>query len=92
MNSSGAMVTDWVKLNNTWYYMKSSGAMAANEWVTGYYWVGASGAWTYQAKGSWKQNSTGWWFGDTSGWYAKNETITISGKSYSFNADGYWVP
>ena len=91
MNSSGAMVTDWVKLNNTWYYMKSSGAMAANEWVTGYYWVGASGAWTYQAKGSWKQNSTGWWFGDTSGWYAKNETITISGKSYSFNAAGYWV-
>ena len=91
MNSSGAMQTGWVKVHNTWYYMKSSGAMAANEWVTGYYWVGASGAWTYQAKGSWKQNSTGWWFGDTSGWYAKNETITISGKSYSFNAAGYWV-
>ncbi|MBR3202828.1 MAG: N-acetylmuramoyl-L-alanine amidase family protein, partial [Solobacterium sp.] len=91
MNSSGAMVTGWVKVGNTWYYMKANGAMAASEWVTGYYWISASGAWTYQPVGSWEQNSTGWWFGDTSGWYAKNETLKINDVLYTFNAAGYWV-
>ena len=91
MNSSGAMVTGWVKVGSTWYYMKANGAMAVSEWVTGYYWISASGAWTYQPVGSWKQNSTGWWFGDTSGWYAKNETLKINDVLYTFNAAGYWV-
>ncbi len=91
MNSSGAMVIGWVKVGNTWYFMKANGAMAASEWVTGYYWISASGAWTYQPVGSWKQNSTGWWFGDTSGWYAKNETLKINDVLYTFNEAGYWM-
>lgn len=91
MNTSGAMTTGWVKVGNTWYYMKASGVMDVSEWVPGYYWISASGAWTYQPVGSWKQNSTGRWFGDTSGWYAKNETIIIGGGYYTFNAAGYLV-
>ena len=91
MNSSGAMVTGWQKVNGTWYFFKSSGAMAANEWVRGYYWISASGAWTYQPVGSWKKDNIGWWFGDTSGWYAKNTTQMIDGILYTFNAAGYWV-
>ena len=85
----GAMVTGWQTINKKTYYFKSSGAMAANEWVTGYWWLNADGTWTYKYKGSWNKNSKGWWFGDTSGWYAKNTTIIINNKSYSFDAGGY---
>ena len=91
MASSGAMQTGWLKVGSTWYYFKSSGAMAASEWVPGYYWIGASGAWTYQPVGSWKKDSVGWWFGDTSGWYAKNETLKINDVNYTFDSNGYWV-
>ncbi|MBR3241499.1 MAG: right-handed parallel beta-helix repeat-containing protein [Parasporobacterium sp.] len=89
-DSSGAMATGWRNISNTWYFFKSDGSMAASEWFGGY-WFGSSGAWTYKAIGSWKQNQTGWWFGDTSGWYAKNETIKIDGKYYTFKANGYWI-
>lgn len=91
MNSSGAMATGWVKVGNSWYYMKADGAMAAGEWVTGYYWIGANGVWTYQPVGSWKSNSAGRWFGDSSGWYAKNETLKIDDVLYTFDANGYLV-
>ena len=82
------MITGWKEINGTWYYFKSSGAMAENEYCEGY-WLGKDGAWTYKHKASWKKDSTGWWFGDSTGWYAKNETLTINGKSYNFNSAGY---
>ena len=90
MESSGAMVTGWKQISGKWYYFKSSGAMAASEWCQGW-WLNANGTWTYPYKASWKKNSTGWWYEDTSGWYARNTTITIDGKSYTFNSRGYWV-
>ena len=86
--SSGAMQTGWQEISGKTYYFKSSGAMAANEWCGGW-WLNANGTWTYNYKASWKQNAKGWWYGDTSGWYAKNCTITIDGKSYTFDANGY---
>ena len=82
------MITGWKQIDGTWYYFKSSGAMAANESCGGY-WLGSSGAWTYQHKASWKKDSTGWYYQDTTGWYARNETLTIDGKSYNFNSAGY---
>ena len=88
--ANGAMQTGWQQIGGVWYFLKSSGAMAAKEWCGGYY-LNANGSWTYPYKASWKQNAYGWWFGDTSGWYAKDCTITINGKSYTFNASGYWV-
>ena len=86
--SGGAMVTGWKQIKDVWYFFKPSGVMAAKEWYDGYY-LNADGSWTYQYKASWKQNAKGWWFGDTSGWYAKNCTITINDKSYTFDANGY---
>ena len=62
--------------------------MAANEWIEGY-WFSSGGVWTYPPKGAWKLNNIGWWFGDTSGWYAKNTTVKIDDKNYSFDASGY---
>ena len=89
-STSGAMVTGWQTIDGKTYFFKSSGAMAANEWCQGW-WLNANGTWTYKYKASWKQNSTGWWYEDTSGWYAKNCTITIDSKSYTFDSRGYWV-
>ena len=62
--------------------------MATSEWCSGYY-LNADGAWTYPYKASWKKDSKGWYYSDTSGWYAKNETITIDGKKYTFRSNGY---
>ncbi len=49
------MLTGWQKIDGKWYFLKSSGAMAANEWVEGYYWLNKDGTWTYKYKGSWKK-------------------------------------
>ncbi len=87
-NSSGVMQTGWQTISGKTYYFKDNGAMAAKEWCKGY-WLNSDGTWTYKYKASWKRNSKGWWYGDTSGWYAKNCTITIDGKSYTFDANGY---
>ena len=88
--SSGVMATGWKTISGKTYFFKSGGEMAAKEWCGGYY-LNSDGTWTYKYKASWKQDAKGWWYGDTSGWYAKNTTITIDGKSYTFNANGYWV-
>jgi len=82
------MVTGWKTISGKTYYFKSGGAMAAKEWCSGY-WLNADGTWTYPYKAKWTHNSKGWWYGDTSGWYAKNVTIIIDGKSYTFDAQGY---
>ena len=84
----GAMVTGWQKIADVWYFFKSSGAMAAKEWCNGY-WLNANGSWTYPYKATWRKNAKGWWFGDESGWYAKNCTIRIDDKNYTFDATGY---
>ena len=86
--SNGKMVTGWQVINGKSYFFKTSGAMAANEWCNGY-WLNADGTFTYHYQASWHQNAKGWWYGDTSGWYAKNTTIVIDGKSYTFDANGY---
>ena len=86
--TDGIMQTGWKTISGKTYYFKSSGVMAANEWYNGW-WLNKDGTWTYKYKGSWHQNSKGWWFGDESGWYAKNTTITINNKQYTFDANGY---
>ncbi|MBE6017652.1 MAG: hypothetical protein E7233_08605 [Lachnospiraceae bacterium] len=90
-HETGEMLTGWQKIDDKDYFFKSSGVMAANEWVKGYWWLNANGTWTYKYKGSWKKSGEKWWFGDTSGWYAKNTTVTIDGKQYTFDASGYMV-
>lgn len=91
LDDAGVKQTGWKIIKGTWYYFKADGVMAASEWVGGY-WLSADGAWKYKPIGSWKKNNVGWWFGDTSGWYAKNETIKIDDKYYTFDVNGYWVP
>ncbi|MBO4235303.1 MAG: hypothetical protein J5928_02505 [Firmicutes bacterium] len=88
MSSSGAMMTGWIQDGGTWYYLKGSGAMAANEYVSGY-WLNPNGSWTYQHRASWRKSGDRWWYGDTSGWYAANVTYKIDGVYYSFDSEGW---
>ena len=88
MHSSGRMMTGWIQSGGTWYYLKGSGAMAANEYVSGY-WLNANGSWTYPHRASWRKSGNRWWYGDTSGWYAANATYKIDGVNYSFDAAGW---
>ena len=44
LRSSGAMVTSWFQVNGKWYYAYSSGALAVNTKVDGYY-VNYNGEW-----------------------------------------------
>ncbi|MBR6172029.1 MAG: hypothetical protein IKQ49_02515 [Eubacterium sp.] len=62
-DSSPAVQTGWQKQNGKWYYLKPSGAMAANEYCKGY-WLNKNGSWTYKPKASWRKDSTGWWYGE----------------------------
>ncbi len=87
-SSNGAMVTGWQAINGKTYFFKTTGAMASGEWCDGY-WLNADGTFTYPYRASWHQNDKGWWYGDASGWYAKNTTVVIDGKSYTFDANGY---
>ena len=85
----GYMKTNaWVQDGKKWYYFKGDGTMAQNEWCKGY-WLNKDGTQTYKYTASWKKDKTGWYFIDTSGWYAKNQTLTIDGKKYTFDAKGY---
>ena len=78
----------WAKIDGSWYYFNEEGYMVTEEWRDGYY-LSKSGEWTYKLKAGWRKNAKGWWFGDSSGWYAKETTVTIDGKQYSFDAKGY---
>ncbi len=88
ISSNGAPAKGWKKVWKSWYYFKADGTMASYEYINGY-WLAKSGAWTYQYRASWKKGKKGWWYGDTSGWYAKNTTLTIDGKKYTFDNKGY---
>ncbi len=85
---SGAMVKGWKKISGVWYYFKPDGAMASKEYCKGY-WLNKDGSWTYEPKASWKKDAKGWYYIDTKGWYAKNCTMKIDNKNYSFDKKGY---
>ena len=94
-STSGSYVKNqWKQIGGVWYFFKSTGYMAANEYVNGY-WLNKDGSWTYKYKASWKKNSIGWWFGDSSGYYAKNTNLKINDVVYHFDKKGYnkaeWV-
>jgi len=78
----------WKMINGNWYYFKSTGYIAVNEFVQGW-WLNQNGAQKDPVKYSWHKTSKGWWYGVSGGWYAKNATYTIDGKSYTFDKMGY---
>ena len=77
----------WQKIDGIWYFFKSSGYMASDEWCRSYY-LNKNGSWTYKLTASWHKDGKGWWFGNKS-WYAKRQWQLIDGKWYYFNPNGY---
>lgn len=85
----GVKQKGWKQIGKKWYYLKSDGSMASNEWCKGY-WLNKNGTWTYKKKATWKKDKVSWWFG-CSGWYAKRQWQKINDKWYYFDAKGYIV-
>ena len=89
IKTNGKKQTGWKKIAGTWYYFNpKTGVMASSEYIDGYY-LSKDGAWKYKARASWKKNKKGWYYSDTKGWYAKNQTMKIDGKKYTFDKNGY---
>ncbi|MEY8534233.1 hypothetical protein AALH30_12015 [Blautia pseudococcoides] len=71
---------------NIWYYLNGSGAMQTE-------WLNLNGTWYYlNSSGAmhvgWIQLNGIWYHLKSNGAMACNESLTISGKKYHFNASG----
>ena len=78
----------WKKINGNWYYFKSNGYIAINEFVQGW-WLNKAGAWKDPVRYKWYRSGSRWWYGVRAGWYAKSSSYIIDGKKYSFDRNGY---
>ncbi|MBQ3664727.1 MAG: leucine-rich repeat protein [Lachnospiraceae bacterium] len=90
----GYMQTGWYKEGDEYYYFKSNGALACDEWVEdGRYYVDEEGKWikgkVKEEQGTWKQNSKGWWYQNADKTYPKAQWKKIDGKWYHFDEEGY---
>lgn len=91
-NKRGQMETGWKTVDDKYAYFRlSNGTQVFGEWIEGYWLDKKTGLLTYEYKAEFKQDEKGTWFGDESGWYARNETLVIDGKSYTFDKKGYVV-
>ena len=88
-DSSGVAQTGWKQIGGKWYYFDSNAAM-----VTG--WQKISNKWYYfESSGvmhtGWLKLSSKWFWFDSNGVMAADCTITIGGKSYSFDINGVCI-
>ena len=104
-DSNGYVVTGWQVINGNWYYFNGSGAMLKSQWIVNYY-VGKDGimaksSWVdnnqyyvnengVYVPGRWVQFGSRWCYyaGNV---YAKDITLNIGGKAYTFDSEGYLV-
>ena len=104
-DSNGYVVTGWQVINGNWYYFNGSGAMLKSQWIGNYY-VGKDGimatsSWVdnnqyyvnengVYVAGRWVQYGSRWCYyaGNV---YAKDITLNINGKAYTFDSEGYMV-
>ena len=80
----------WIRIDGQYYYFKSDGYAAMNEYYQGC-WFNTDGSWEDKYFLSWKSNSTGWWVEDKSGWWPASSWLKIDGYWYYFDASGYMV-
>ena len=88
LNASGKILkSTWIHYKNKWYYLKSSGLMAESEWVyykKVWYYLKEGGAMADKEWVKWK----GDWYYLKSGGAMATGTLTIDGKSYTFDSSG----
>jgi lysozyme len=85
---TGEMATGWIQLNSAWYYLVPQKTVNYGiEYPTGAMivdWCQIDGKWYYFLKEKTEYNSNTHYKGEM----VSNVTLTLSGKEYSFNADG----
>ena len=96
-------VTDWKKINGTWYYFDGNGVMTTN-------WQKVSGAWYYMDNSGamqtdWKKISNAWYYFNTDGVMQENRWVgdyylgssgamlvnTTTPDGYHVDASGKWI-
>lgn len=80
-------ISRWDKIDGVYYYFKSNGYMASDEWIDGYY-LNKDGSYTYKGRAHWKRYSEGWMYKDNKGWKAVGLT-NIDENIYYFTKNGY---
>lgn len=89
----------WVEYNGKYYYLKSNGYMASDEYIKSslykitqdIFYLNKDGSWDNETY-HWKKNSTGYWIErDSDGWYPTKEWAVIDFKTYRFDSKGYMV-
>lgn len=91
LDHNGHMLTNaWVKDSVGWCYVGADGYAVANTWKkdsVGWCYLNANGSMT---KSDWVQDVGKWYYLDANGYMVTGKRV-ISGKTYTFNADGVWV-
>lgn len=86
LTSNGPMKTGWLQDGNYWYYLNRYGVMQTG-WLqsgTDWYYLSSYGA----MQTGWLQSGTTWYYLKSSGVMARNETLSIGGKTYAFSSGG----
>lgn len=78
----------WYKINGSYYYFKSDGYLADNEYIDGQYYKNGCKDYLY-SDGQWIQNDKGWYYLDGD-WYPKDMGLWIDDKYYFFDSLGYY--
>lgn len=88
MSASGAMDTGWKQIGEDWRHFAKSGAMQANQWISGTYWVGADGV---MATNAWVDGGKYWV--DAEGKYDPNKKpeAAASVATYAAGSNVYHI-
>lgn len=88
MDANGKITkSKWIKSNGKWYYLKENGVMVENEWIyykKVWYYLKEGGAMADKEWVKWK----GDWYYLKSGGAMVTGTLTIDGKTYTFDSSG----
>lgn len=91
LDSSGRMATNrWVQDSVGWCYVGSNGYAVTNCWMRdsiGWCYLDSNGS---MMKSQWLNDGGKWYYLDSNG-YMVTGTVTIGGRSYTFNSSGVWV-
>lgn len=83
LSASGAIATGWAKVGGSWYYLDwPSGAMWANRWVSGIYWVGSSGS---MATNAWVDGGR-YWVDGSGRWTRGGAPGSMGGRAQGYSS------
>ena len=97
---TGVMATGWLTVDGATFYLRKTGGVAGSMY-TGWQQVDGDWYWFDTRAGSghrgemfaeeWLKSGGKWYWLKADGKMAANESLTIDGESYTFDANGVWV-